>query len=127
MATNTQRFRSWLEAYAELGERADFQVSVNRTPITGSVEVFHHKEKLCVSGCGLDHAFSVGKRPVRVCLNIQTPKMPIVSDGKAPNLLPFLDEIYVALEKVVRRAKKGAVDTGDLRLADREGRHPGVP
>ena len=102
-----------LEAYAELGEQADFQVTVNRTPITGSVEAFHHKEKLYFSGCGLDHAVTIGRRPVRVCLNIQTPKMPIISDGKAPNLLPFLDEILTVLEKVVSRAKKGSADTAD--------------
>ena len=102
-----------LEAYAELDEQAGFQVTVNRTPITGSVEAFHAKEKLYVSGCGLDHAVTIGRRPVRVCLNIQTPKMPIISDGKAPNLLPFLDEIFTVLEKVVRRAKKGSADRAD--------------
>ena len=102
-----------IEAYAEIDDRAGFQLAVNRTPITGSVKASHYKERLYVSGCGLDHYFTVGRRPIRVCLNIQTPKMPIVSDGKVPDLLPFLDDICAVLEKAVRRAKKGTVGTGD--------------
>jgi len=95
-----------LEAYAEVADQADCQVSVNRTPITAKVDAFHDKETLYVTGCGLEHPFKIGRRPMRVCLNIETPHMPIISDGKAPDLTPFLPEISEVLETVVRRAKK---------------------
>src|SRR5262249_24502893 len=96
-----------LEAYAEIADRASFQVSVNRTPVTADIQAIHSKETLYVTGCGLDHDFTVGRRPVRVCLNIETPHMPITSDGKTPDLRPFLHETCSVLEKAVRRAKRG--------------------
>jgi hypothetical protein len=104
-----------LEAYAEFANEGNCEVSVNRTPITGNIEAFHHKESLYVSGCGLDHAFTIGRKSIRVCLNIETPHMPITSDGKAPNLLPFFSQICSVLEKAVKRAKKGMADTGDTK------------
>ncbi|MFI5458038.1 MAG: hypothetical protein ACHRXM_21585 [Isosphaerales bacterium] len=95
-----------LEAYAEVTDQADCQVFVNRTPITGNIEAFHSKDTLYIIGCGLDHNFAIGRRPIRVFLNVETPHMPITSDGKAPDLGPFLREIYQVLETVARRAKK---------------------
>jgi hypothetical protein len=95
-----------LEAYAEIAEEAEFQVAVNRSPITGNLEAHHYKDTLFITGCGLHHHLTVGRRPIRVCLNIETPYMPITSDGKAPDLRPFLRFIVSVLEKVVKRAKK---------------------
>ena len=95
-----------LEAYAEIAEKAEFHVAVNRSPITGKVDAWHEKDVLCFIGCGLEHPYKVGRRPIRVCLNIETPHMPITSDGKTPDLFPFLHHIVLVLEKVVKRAKK---------------------
>jgi Topoisomerase 6 subunit A/Spo11, Toprim domain len=39
-------------------------------------------------------------------LNVMTPYMPIMSDGKEPDLSPFLDEIKNAVAKAVRRARR---------------------
>jgi hypothetical protein len=57
-------------------------------------------------GCGLRDTVEVGRRPVRLWLNIITPYMPITSDGKEPDLLPFLNEIRTASEKAIGRAKR---------------------
>lgn len=68
--------------------------------------MLHIKDALYITGCGLDHKFTVGRRPIRACLNIEIPHMPITTDGKAPDLRPFLRYIAFVLEKVVKRAKK---------------------
>ena len=68
--------------------------------------MWHEKDALYITGCGLQSELKVGRRPIRACLNIETPYMPITSDGKAPDLRPFLPWIAIVLEKVVKRAKK---------------------
>ncbi len=96
-----------VEAFAEVSDgEADFEVCVNRTPITTRTEAYHHKEWLVVTGCGLERQFRVGRRTIRARLNIETPYMPITSDGKAPDLTKFLRAISEALEKAVGRAKR---------------------
>jgi hypothetical protein len=109
-----------LEAYAEISDRAAFQVSVNRTPITGTVEAYYDKDSLYILGCGLENKLTVGRRPIRVCINILTPHMPITSDGKAPDLHPFLSGIRRALQKAIRRAKKGMAATGEVKATTKE-------
>src|SRR5262249_33677625 len=79
---------------------------VNRTPVTSPIEAFHSKADLCVSGCGLSHRIPVGRSPVRVVVNIETPYMPITSDGKAPDLGPFLGDIADLAGNVARKAKR---------------------
>ena len=105
-----------LEAYAEFADDANCEVFVNRTPITGNIEAFHNnKESLYLSGCGLDDAFTIGRKPIRVCLNIQTPYMPITSDGKAPDLGPFLEKIREVFATVFRRVKKRVAGNPDAK------------
>src|SRR5260221_13104997 len=41
-----------------------------------------------------------------IWVNVTTPYMPITSDGKAPDLNPFLDEIQAATTKAVRKAHR---------------------
>jgi hypothetical protein len=95
-----------LKTYAEISDMAIVQVAVNRTPITGFVHAYHDKDDLLVMGCGLITSFKVGRRPIRLCLNIDTPHMPITSDGKAPDLCPFVSSIKLALDKVIKKAKR---------------------
>ena len=96
-----------LEAYAEVADKAECHISVNRSPITGIVKARHSADELSIFGCGLGHSFKIGRRPMRIFLNIETPYMPITSDGKAPDLVPFVEQIYEVLSKVSKRAKKG--------------------
>jgi hypothetical protein len=96
-----------MEAWAEFADTASFEVSVNRTPIAAEFEAYHNtKEKtLEVFGCGLANGFDVGRKPMRVCLNIDIPCMPIANDGKTPDLIPFRSGISKTIGMAVKRAK----------------------
>jgi hypothetical protein len=62
---------------------------------------------LSIFGCGLHHSFDVGREPIDVRINIDTPYMPIVSDGKAPDLTKFLGPISEVLKSVGKAVKGG--------------------
>jgi hypothetical protein len=99
-----------IEAWAELdgGDTPEARVFVNRSPITAVIEAVHHKDLLWLAGCGLDHPIKVGRKPPRVYVNIETPYMPITSDGKAPDLRPLLPDIEAIVGKVVKKARRTA-------------------
>ena len=67
---------------------------VNRTPISGNIRIARDRRDIDLFGCGLHH--TVAKAPEAVhfvtCVNITTPYMPITSDGKAPDLVPFRND-----------------------------------
>jgi hypothetical protein len=83
-------------------------VCVNRTPITGDIEAARHKRDIDAYGCGLADTIAQAPKEAqfRILLNITTPYMPITSDGKAPDLTPFLDEIISAVSKAVKKAHR---------------------
>jgi len=97
-----------VEAWAS--ESADMRllVCVNRTPVTGDIEVARDKREIDVFGCGLGYTVAEAPKDANfaIRLNITTPYMPITSDGKEPNLEPFLDEIRNAVTKAVRKARR---------------------
>jgi hypothetical protein len=97
-----------VEAWA--AERPDMQllVCVNRTPVTGDIEATRDKREIDVFGCGLAHTIAEAPKDKNfiVLLNITTPYMPITSDGKEPDLRPFLDRIRSATAKAVRKARR---------------------
>jgi hypothetical protein len=98
-----------IEAWARLSPFAQASVSVNRTPITAEMRAYHQKNELQLFGCNLGHRFKVGKRPIELRINVQTPYMPITTDGKEPDLKPLLDPIYRAIDKAVGRAKRNTL------------------
>jgi hypothetical protein len=81
---------------------------VNRTPITGEIYATRDKRDINVFGCGL--ANTIAQAPIEaqfsLAINITTPYMPITSDGKEPNLEPFLGAIATAAEKAVKKAHR---------------------
>ncbi|WP_334406007.1 hypothetical protein [Bradyrhizobium sp. AZCC 2289] len=97
-----------VEAWA--AESADMRllVCVNRTPVTGNIDVARNKRKINIFGCGLRHTVAEAPKDSNflVVLNIMTPYMPITSDGKEPDLEPFLGEIMSAVAKAVRKARR---------------------
>jgi hypothetical protein len=100
-----------VEAWAEALEDDDdtsLSVYVNRTPITGEVEVARDKKDIDFFGCGLRNTVAETTKTAQfeIHLNIITPFMPITSDGKAPDLAPFLDAIKPVVGKVVRKAHR---------------------
>ena len=100
-------------------------VCVNRTPVTGDIHAQRDDRDIDVFGCNLSH--TVAKAPkdqqFAIWLNITTPFMPITSDGKEPDLEPFLAEIQEVVAKVVGKARKPkSDDKGPLLPKRRRGR-----
>jgi hypothetical protein len=83
-------------------------VCVNRTPITGEIHAARDKRDIDAFGCGLRH--TIAQAPIEaqfaLVINVMTPYMPITSDGKEPNLRPFLDAITAAAAKAVKKAHR---------------------
>jgi hypothetical protein len=99
-----------VEAWAKKTEDdwTDLIVCVNRTPVTGAIEAARDKRDIDVFGCGLSHTVAQAPKDAEftIWLNITTPYMPITSDGKAPDLKPFFEEIKAAVAKAVKLAHR---------------------
>lgn len=83
---------------------------LNRTPITGEIDAHRNDKDICLFGCGLTHAVmgspKTGAYDIRV--NVITPYCPITSDGKAPNLEPFVHLICDAIAMATKKAQRAA-------------------
>jgi hypothetical protein len=101
-----------VEAWAEALEGDDYttelQVLVNRTPVTGDIEAARDNKDIDFFGCGLAHTIAETTKNAQfdIHLSIISPFVPITSDGKAPDLKPFLSKIKTAVGKVVRKAHR---------------------
>jgi hypothetical protein len=103
-----------VEAWArKTAEKGDIRLAmlVNRTPITGEINTYRDNDKdICLFGCGLTHgvpgAPTKGAYDIRI--NIITPYCPITSDGKAPNLRPFVSAIGDAIAAATKKAQRAA-------------------
>jgi len=95
-----------VEAWAEPSTESSVILTVNRTPSTAELIAYHEKTELGLVGCGLNCLVAVGRAQVNLRLNVETPYMPITTDGKAPNLLPMFDSIEEAIKKVVRKVRR---------------------
>jgi hypothetical protein len=102
-----------VEVWAEPAEKTFLLACVNRTPVTGSIHAVRDKREINAFGCGLQHTIAKAPKDAQftIVLNITTPFMPITSDGKAPNMEPFLDGIAAAATLAVRKARRP--DAGD--------------
>jgi Histidine kinase-, DNA gyrase B-, and HSP90-like ATPase len=90
------------------GEKTTLLAHVNRTPITAAVNAARDKREINFFGCGLSDTVAEAPKDKHftIRLNIVTPYMPITSDGKAPNLEPFLDQIETAVSKAVTKSRR---------------------
>ena len=87
---------------------ARIAVHVNRSPVTGDVNLWREKAELCLYGCGLGRAYPFPKGAVDITLNVLTPHCPITSDGKAPDLSRFGDAIVTAIQRAGRKSSSGS-------------------
>jgi hypothetical protein len=100
-----------VEAWAkDLGSKyrdTTLSVCINRTPVTGSIDAARDKRDIDAFGCGLSD--TIAQAPIEahfnIIINIISPYVPITSDGKEPNLEPFLDVIRDVTQKAVRKAR----------------------
>lgn len=86
-------------------------VLVNKTPVTARLDVLYDgKDKtIALSGCGLSYAngdITIACPPSSLWINVQTPYMPITTEGKAPDLLPLRDAIAATIQKAAGKAKR---------------------
>jgi hypothetical protein len=97
-----------VEAWVSESADTDLLACVNRTPVTGDIDATRDKRDIDFFGCGLHHTIAEAPRDKNftIRLNITTPYMPITSDGKEPDLHPFLGKICDAVAKAVRKARR---------------------
>jgi hypothetical protein len=97
-----------VEAWARTANATGAIICVNRTPVAGAIRAARDKRDIDLHGCNLHH--TVAKAPEAaqfdLCVNITTPYMPITSDGKEPDLRPFVKEIGNVIAKAVRQARR---------------------
>jgi hypothetical protein len=90
-------------------DETSLTVCINRTPTTGDIDADHNKRDINIYGGNLEYN-TVAQAPkdveFNIWLNITTPYMPITSDGKAPDLNPFFEEIGTAVSKAIRKAHR---------------------
>jgi hypothetical protein len=101
---------AWAWKRSEKGD-INFDMLVHRTPVTGEIEAYRDGDKdICVFGCGLAHGFQQApkKGAYDITVNIITPYCPITSDGKEPNLKPFVSEILRAVTTATKKAQRAA-------------------
>ena len=101
-----------VEAWAYPHEKSAIVASVNRTPIAARLSMTRDKSDINVFGCGLRHRVATAPKGTNfaVWLNITTPYMPITSDGKDPDLLPFFKPIAGAIQKAIRKVRRPAAN-----------------
>ena len=97
-----------VEVWAKVSQRDSIEINVNRTPVSAQAKSVRQSKKtdVAIFGCNLAHAFSVGQKSMQLVVNVQTPYMPITSDGKAPDLSPMVNALYVTIAKATGSAKR---------------------
>jgi len=113
---------AWACVDDQAGDRPALTVSVNKTPITATVDAWLQKTQLALSGAGLRHLVAtVGRAKLaQLTINVMTPYMPITSDGKAPDLLRIYEPLTVAVETAIKRAKSGRRTAAPRRQSQKE-------
>jgi hypothetical protein len=98
------------------------EVCVNRTPATADINADRNGRDIDFFGCGLADTIAEGPKDkhFHIRLNVITPYMPITSDGKAPDLDPFLDEITTVVAKVVRKTSGGSTNRSTARKTQKD-------
>lgn len=90
----------------ETGDDIEILMNVNRTPAVAAIEAWRVKGDLALTGCGLNHRCSrIAPGRYSITINLTTPWCPVTTDGKEPDLSPFVLEIAAAVEQAAKRAR----------------------
>jgi hypothetical protein len=87
-------------------ERDVVPLFVNRTPIIEEVLLYRDKDGFGLYGCGLNHEMALSKGKYDITVSIITPFMPVINEGKQPDLTDFFRQIREAVAKAAKRARK---------------------
>lgn len=93
-------------------------IAVNKTPIMGRPICFYDPQgrDLNITGCGpVISVPIVGLPPTFVAVNVMTPHIPLVNDGKTPDLSPLAPTIVEAIRKALAQAKRARPTGGGTR------------
>ncbi len=93
-----------VEAWVDFNKSSGLDILVNKSPTTGWNQLSVDKKSVTVFASGFYEKIAI--KPCHIILNITTPYMPIVSDGKEPDLNWMNNEIKEAIQKAAKRAKK---------------------
>jgi hypothetical protein len=88
------------------GDDDSFHLLVNRTRTVACLGLYHEKTELYLSGCGLSHEFKVGRAPVEIWVNITAPHVPLINDGKTPDLGAMEVQLREVIEKSASCARR---------------------
>jgi hypothetical protein len=106
-----------VEAWADVVDNDDdaaFHVFINRTRVATQTAAWVEKDgnsrTLVLHGCALEAEVKMGRKAVRVAINVETPYVRLTSDGKTPELGCLHNLIQKAVSKAVGRARREARD-----------------
>ncbi|NJO01343.1 MAG: hypothetical protein HC880_06315 [Bacteroidia bacterium] len=114
LKTTKGKFDAVIPAGVEIYGRADGlgrrQVFVNKTPTTGDVDISYYEKRINLYGCGLSQVLECPRLAPNPSfwVNVMTPYMPIVSNGKEPDLSVLAEAIADSLRRVAGQLKKQA-------------------
>jgi hypothetical protein len=94
---------------------------INRTPAVDEVTAWRDKDKdLHLNGSGLKHYTSNAPKKgyYVIFINLTTPYCPITSDGKAPDLAVFANQLFSAVGTAMRKAQRAA--TKDRKVSQKD-------
>jgi hypothetical protein len=109
------------------GEEAEETVLttlVNRTPVASKAYAVHNKRDINAFGCGLHHTLATAPLAdnFHIYVNVDSPYVPITSDGKEPDLSVFLDGICSAVQRATAKARPKNKETSELLPQRKRGR-----
>jgi hypothetical protein len=89
-----------------------FHVFINRTPVATQTAAWVDKDgnsrTLALHGCSLRALVKMGRKPIRVAVNVESPYLRLTSDGKTPELGCLRGLIEKAVTRAVGKARREA-------------------
>jgi hypothetical protein len=106
---------TWATWMSPDDKTVDLAILANRTPVTGEARGRKEKKTISLFGCGLAHQFEAERGSYRIVINIIAPYVPITTDGKEPDLRPFLATIRDSAQAAIKKAKRAVPKAPDKR------------
>jgi hypothetical protein len=99
-----------IEVWCNVADDPFIITCVNRTPVTGQVQVVRHskdKTRYMIHGCQMTRLFKAHRhKDFLFLVNVQCPVVPLTTDGKDPDLGAFGARLARTLEKAAGQASK---------------------
>lgn len=101
-----------VDVWAEVADSPRVRLFLNRTPVAGDSSTHHSKTEQSFYLCGLGGWLKVGRRPLSVVVNLTTPRIQFLSDGKSPDVTALWKTGFLpgAIEAAGKKAVRAARD-----------------